>query len=188
MSLRAPWLPRVGLYAAAILISLWILLPIYFIALAAFSSSDSVFSYPKDLLPTDVSLESMRFFFEAAGVTDALLRSIYVAVITIVLTMAIATPAGYAVARFAFRGADAFRLSILATRAFPIIILSIPLAVTYLRWGIDDSIWGVALAHTALALPFAVLVISSVFASIALTPSSSGFAPPELIASPFLRT
>jgi multiple sugar transport system permease protein len=38
--------------------------------------------------------------------------------------------------------------------------------VTFLRWGIDDSIIGVAIAHTALALPFAVLTTASVFAGI----------------------
>ena len=54
----------------------------------------------------------------------------------------------------------------LATRAFPIVILSIPLAMTFRRLAIDDSISGVALMHTALALPFAVLITSSVFVSI----------------------
>jgi multiple sugar transport system permease protein len=85
-----------------------------------------------------------------------------------VLALLIGTPAGYAIARFAFRGGDSFRLAIVSTRAFPIVILSIPLAVMFLRWGIDDSVFGVALAHTALALPFAVLVTSSVFAGISV--------------------
>src|SRR5436190_2196819 len=53
-----------------------------------------------------------------------------------------------------------------STRAFPVVILAIPLSVTFIRWGIDDSILGVAIAHTALALPFAVLTTSSVFAGI----------------------
>ena len=47
-------------------------------------------------------------------------------------------------------------------------ILSIPLAVIFLRWGIDDTVYGVAIAHAALALPFAVLVTSSVFAGISV--------------------
>ena len=82
------------------------------------------------------------------------------------LSLAIGVPAGYAIARFAFRGADSFRLTIVSTRAFPIVILAIPLSVTFIRWGIDDSVLGVAIAHTALALPFAVLTTSSVFAGI----------------------
>ena len=52
------------------------------------------------------------------------------------------------------------------TRAFPIVILAIPLAVTYLRVGLDDTVIGVAFMHTALALPFTVLITSSVFVSV----------------------
>jgi multiple sugar transport system permease protein len=65
-----------------------------------------------------------------------------------------------------FRGRDAIRLGVLAVRAFPIVILAIPLATNFIRWGLHDTLWGVALMHTALALPTTVLVISSVFASV----------------------
>jgi multiple sugar transport system permease protein len=53
-----------------------------------------------------------------------------------------------------------------ATRAFPIVILAVPLAVIFIRWGIDDTVQGVSLAHTALALPFVVLTTASVFAGV----------------------
>ncbi len=158
----------VGLHAAAILISLWVLVPIYFITVAAFSTQDAVYEYPKQLLPRDVSVETMRFFLESEGVLGSFGRSVMVAALTLVFSLGIGTPAGYALARFAFRGGDTFRLGIVSTRAFPIVILSIPLAVMFLRWGIDDSVLGLALAHTALALPFAVLVTSSVFAGISV--------------------
>jgi multiple sugar transport system permease protein len=158
----------VGLHVTAIVLALWVLVPIYFIALAAFSTQDAVYDYPKQLLPRDVSTETMRFFLESEGVYGSLGRSVMVAGLTLLLSLGIGTPAGYALARFAFRGADTFRLSIVSTRAFPIVILSIPLAVLFLRWGIDDSVLGLALAHTALALPFAVLVTSSVFAGISV--------------------
>jgi len=93
---------------------------------------------------------------------------VYVAALTLLFSLGVGTPAGYAIARFPFRGADTFRLAVVSTRAFPIVILSIPLAVTFIRWGIDDSVLGVSLAHSALALPFAVLVTSSVFAGISI--------------------
>jgi multiple sugar transport system permease protein len=84
----------------------------------------------------------------------------------LVLSLVLGAPAGYAIARYPFRGRDAFRLAILSTRAFPIVILSIPLAVTFIGWGIYDTIWAVALMHTALALPFAVLITASIFVSV----------------------
>ncbi len=161
-------LQRGLLYGSALLLALWVILPIYFIALAAFSTPEAVYDYPKQLVPRDVSTETLRFFLNSEGVLGSLWRSIEVAALTLAFSLGIGTPAGYALARFVFRGADTFRIAILSTRAFPIVILSIPLAVMFLRWGIDDSILGVSLAHTALALPFAVLVTSSVFAGISV--------------------
>ncbi|MBV8455540.1 MAG: hypothetical protein JO122_02865 [Acetobacteraceae bacterium] len=65
--------------------------------------------------------------------------------------IALGTPAGYALARYAFTGANACRLIILLTRAFPVGILALPLAVSYVRLGIYDTVLGVALIHTATA-------------------------------------
>ena len=162
----AGWLPKALVYVVGIVLSLWVMAPLYVITLAAFSSEQDVYDYPKQLLPKDLSTGTMRFFLDFPGMTDALWRSVIVAAATLAISLAIGTPAGYALARFAFRGADTVRLSVVATRAFPIVILSIPLAVIFIRWGIDDSIQGVSIAHTALALPFVVLTTASVFASV----------------------
>jgi multiple sugar transport system permease protein len=89
-----------------------------------------------------------------------------VAVITLVLSTIIAAPAGYAISRYVFPGRDLFRLGILAVRAFPIVVLAIPLAVVFINLGIFDSVYSLALMHTALTLPTTVLIIGSVFASI----------------------
>ena len=45
-------------------------------------------------------------------------------------------------------------------------VLAIPLAVVFINLGMYDSVYSLALMHTALALPTTVLVIGSVFASI----------------------
>jgi multiple sugar transport system permease protein len=160
------WLGRLGVYGAAVLLSLFILGPIYLMTLAAFSSQEDVYAYPKELLPRHLSTDTMSFFIHFGGVLDALKQSVVVAAITLAAALLIGTPAGYALARFAFRGSDTLRLSVVATRAFPIVILSIPLAVIFIRWSIDDTALGVSIAHVALALPFVVLTTSSVFAGV----------------------
>jgi multiple sugar transport system permease protein len=83
-----------------------------------------------------------------------------------VLAIGLGAPAGYALARFIFRGRDSFRLLVLMTRAFPLPLLALPLAVLYIRVGLDDSVIGLALVHTVLALPFAVLITYALFVSI----------------------
>lgn len=163
---RKSVLQRASLYVVAVLLAVWVLLPIYLITITAFSPREIVREYPKRFIPREFSLDSMDFFVNSTGVLSSLWNSVLVAVVTLVLSTVIGAPAGYALARYFFRGRDAYRLIILSTRAFPIVILSIPLAVTFLNWGIYDSIWAVALMHTALAMPFTVLVTSSIFISV----------------------
>lgn len=154
------------IYAGATLLALFVLVPIYLIAVAAFTPRENAFDFPRSVIPSEVSLDTILFFLNASGVIDSFWRSVMVALITLALSLAIGAPAGYALARYAFRGRSGYRLVVLSTRAFPIVILAIPLAVTYRAWGINDTVIGVALMHTALALPFTVLITSSVFVSV----------------------
>ncbi|RPJ51877.1 MAG: carbohydrate ABC transporter permease [Chloroflexi bacterium] len=158
---------RILTYTVGIALALWILLPIWFIASMALTTQAVVRSYPKGVLPfIPFSFETMRFFLGSQGILPGVMNSFIVATITLVLSTIIAAPAGYALSRFIFRGRDFFRLSILAVRAFPIVILAIPLAVVFSNVRIYDSVYSLALMHTALTLPTTVLVIGSVFASI----------------------
>ncbi len=165
-AIRQRQLRRASVYALAILIALWILLPIWLIGTMAFSTQQDVYGYPKQIAPIPFTTETMEFFVNQEGILEATRNSVVVAVITLVLSTAIAAPAGYAISRYFFAGRDAFRLGILAVRAFPIVILAVPLAVTFIEWGMFDKVYSVALMHTALTLPTTILVVSSVFASI----------------------
>lgn len=154
-------------YLVAILISLWVLIPIYFIASMALTTREAVRAFPKGVLPfIPFSTETMSFFLNSTGIIPGIINSVIVAVITLVLSTLIAAPAGYAISRYIFPGRDFFRLSILAVRAFPVVILAIPLAVVFINLGIFDSVYSLALMHTALTLPTTILIIGSVFASI----------------------
>ena len=75
-----------------------------------------------------------------------------------IFSIGLGAPVGYALARYEFRGKGTFRLLILLTRAFPLPLLALPLTVLYIRLGVDDTLVGLALVHTMLALPFAVLI------------------------------
>jgi multiple sugar transport system permease protein len=89
-----------------------------------------------------------------------------VAVLTMILSIGMGAPAGYALSRFDFPGKEFFRILVIMTRAFPLPLLALPLAVLFIRTGLDDTILGLALVHTMLALPFAVLITFSLFSGI----------------------
>jgi len=163
---RRTIIDRVLLYGAAIFLAAWTLVPIYLIAVAAFSKSLSVYDFPKSLLPTQFSTDTMSFFVNSTGVLPSVKNSIIVALGTIVLSLAIGAPAGYALARFRFPGRDVFHLAVLSSKMFPIAILSIPLAVAFIGIGLYDTLLGVVIIHSAMVLPFVVIVTSGVFYSV----------------------
>jgi len=154
---------RALLYAAAVVLALWTLAPIYLIALSAFSEREATYEYPKPLLPTRFSTETMAFFINSTGVLSSVRNSLIVAVGTIALGLIIGAPAGYALARFRFKGRNAFQVSVLISKMFPIAILSIPLAVMFINLNLYDTLPAVILVHTAMVLPFIVIVTAGVF-------------------------
>jgi len=154
---------RLLVYGCAILITLFMLTPVYLITLAAFSSRAAIFDYPRALLPTSPSLDSITFFLTFQDVLPSLGRSVAVGGITVALSLALGCPAGYAIARYDFRGRDLLQVLLVNVRAVPVIIISIPLLVTFIELGLYDTIFSVALVHTAITLPFTVLLSASVF-------------------------
>ena len=161
---------RAGRYvyvSAVILLCAWVLVPLYFLLINTLSSPEAVNAFPKAFIP-EFDLGSLAFFSTFAGMLDALKNSIMVAVLTMIMSILVGAPAGYALSRFDFRGKELFRMLILLTRAFPLPLLALPLAVMFIRTGLDDTVLGLAMVHTTLAVPFAVLITFSLFSGIPL--------------------
>ena len=165
-SVALPSARRLLLWTGLAVLLAWVLVPIYFVALGAFGGRLGVFKWPKSVWPGDLSLAPMMQFLAIEGVFNALVNSLIAAGLTVVFSVALGAPAGYALARYNFPGQNAYRLLVLLTRAFPLAILALPLTVSFIRLGLYDTPFGVSLIHTVLALPFAALVTQSLFMGI----------------------
>ncbi len=165
-STTLPSARRFLLWTGIVALLAWVLVPIYFVALGAFGGRLGVFRWPKSIWPTDLAIEPMMQFLTIEGVFNALINSLIAAGLTVLFSIALGAPAGYALARYTFRGQNAYRLLVLLTRAFPLAILALPLTVSFIRLGLYDTPFGVSLIHTVLALPFAALVTQSLFMGI----------------------
>ncbi|SFR40738.1 carbohydrate ABC transporter permease [Litoreibacter janthinus] len=151
--------------ASVVFLCAWVIVPIYFLLVNTLSSPETVNSFPKSFVP-EFDFGSLAFFAGFAGMLTALKNSIIVALMTMIMSIIIGAPAGYALSRFDFPGKGLFRLLILLTRAFPLPLLALPLAVMFIQTGLDDTTFGLALVHTTLAIPFAVLITFSLFSGI----------------------
>jgi multiple sugar transport system permease protein len=159
-------LDRSLIYAAAVILALWVLVPFYLIAISAFTPQPQILDYPKPLVPTSPSFATLQLFLESGGVLPSVINSLIVALIAIVIGVGLGAPAGFALARFRFRGRGTFQAVVIAAKMFPIAILAIPLAVTFVQLRLFDSLISVALVHAAIALPFVILMVGGVFVAV----------------------
>ncbi|MQA26979.1 MAG: ABC transporter permease subunit [Micromonosporaceae bacterium] len=166
--LRRLRLIRIGQQVAAVAITLFMAVPVYLITLAAFSSRAELNRFPKALWPRDMSIETMSAFLlsPGTGVLPALINSLMVGVGAVLLALLIGGPAGYAIARYAFRGRDAYQMFLLLTKSLPVVVLAIPLASFFLTVALYDTTYAVILVHSVLALPTTVLITASVFVAV----------------------
>jgi len=157
---------RVLVQVAALAATAFMVTPLYLITLSAFSTRDALNSFPKSFLPRDVTTSTVTRFLDTTGVLESFRTSLIVGLQTLVLSLVIGAPAGYAVARWVFRGRDLYQIGLLLIRALPIAVLAVPLSVIFLEINLYDTTYGVALVHTGLALPTTVLITASVFVSV----------------------
>src|SRR3712207_9115876 len=77
---------RWPLYLVAALLTLFLLLPIYLITIAALSPRAAVNEFPKSLIPREFSLETLLFFLNSRGVLASAWNSVMVGLVTLVLS------------------------------------------------------------------------------------------------------
>ncbi|GAA3910503.1 carbohydrate ABC transporter permease [Microbacterium invictum] len=101
-----------------------------------------------------------------AGVWVYLGNSLFVSLLTVLLTLAVSTLGGYAFARFRFPGKNVLFLTTLAILMVPYATLLIPLYVILGAVGLSNSLVGVAIVLTMFQLPFSMFMMRISFESI----------------------
>lgn len=109
-------------------------------------------------------------YITLAGYQDGILQyignSLFVSLLTVLLTLVISLFGGYAFARFRFRGKNALFLATIAILMVPYATLLIPLYVLLNLVGLSNSLVGVALVLTMFQLPFSTFMMRIAFESI----------------------
>ena len=103
--------------------------------------------------------EGPAFFAARQAIFDTILVSVGATL----LTLAAALPAAFALSLVHFTQRRAMFLWVLFHRILPPIAILVPLVFTYSQVGLRDTRIGVILAHAAVNLPFAILLLKSFF-------------------------
>jgi multiple sugar transport system permease protein len=143
------------------------LFPVYWMVATSLKTSAGVFASPPQLVPLPPVFAS---YGEAVLGNGALLRGIFnsslISAGTLALTFVLGAPAAYALARLQLRFTVLVSLTMLLAQMLPTINLAVPLYVIFARLALVDTYAGLILANTALALPFAIIVLRPYFLTV----------------------
>lgn len=117
-------------------------------------------------LPQGLSLIHVREFFSAPHIGSQIASSLFVALATAIVGVAIALPAAYALSRFTFVGKEAGLRAVLATQMFPTVASAVPLYILLDWLQLLDTRTGLVLCYATTAVPFAIFQLRGAFDSI----------------------
>jgi putative spermidine/putrescine transport system permease protein len=92
--------------------------------------------------------------------------SVWIAVLTVVLALALSVPAGYALARLKLPMRSLFMIVFLLPQAFPSVAIYINVARIFYNLGINGTVLGVVLVHAAHGLVYSVWIAAASFAAV----------------------
>ncbi|MEM5593913.1 hypothetical protein AAHH67_23005 [Niallia circulans] len=95
-----------NIYASFLLIGVVISIgPFYWMLVGATNPSGDVLAFPPKLIPGDYLLENLRNLSNSIDIVKAVTNSSIIAIVFVVVSLFICSAAGYAFAKFKFKGA-----------------------------------------------------------------------------------
>ncbi|MFJ1729910.1 carbohydrate ABC transporter permease [Streptomyces sp. NPDC088254] len=153
-----------GKTAVGLLLTGIMLFPVYWMINVSFTRDQDMRKSPPDLLPLHGTLAGYRTVLDEQ--LPYLATSLVVALGTVALTVALAAPAGYALAKLRPRGGGLLGFLLLAAQMIPGIIMAMGFYAVYLQLGLLQSVPGLIVADSTLAVPFAVLIFTAFMSGI----------------------
>jgi multiple sugar transport system permease protein len=146
--------------------------PFYWMVITTFKTNGDLYNLANNPLwfnepPT---LDHITYLFQRTLFGRWMLNSMIIGFSVVLITLVIATPAGYALARLNLPGAQQLGIAIFATYLVPPSLLFIPLTRVVFGLGLNNTIWSLVVVLPTISIPFATWLLMGYFRGI----------PPEL--------
>ena len=150
--------------AIGVVLTAIMLFPVYWMINVSFTRDTDMRDDPPHLFPLHGTLEGYRAVLDQQ--LPYLSNSLLVALGTVALTLVLAAPAGYALAKLRPKGGGVLSFVLLVAQMIPSIIMAMGFYAIYLRLGVLNSTAGLILADSTIAVPFGVLIFTAFMSGI----------------------
>ncbi|HYH31884.1 MAG TPA: carbohydrate ABC transporter permease [Pseudonocardia sp.] len=154
--------PVVGVVVTAVY-----LLPVYWMLNTSFKAQADIFERPPTLVPVPPTLAAYQAaVFDDPDIARGLANTAIIATGTTVLTLVVAVPAAFALARLRLRFVTPALLLFLAVQMIPAVNLALPMFVLFGRVGLVNTYAGLIIANCSLSIPLAITIMRPYFLSV----------------------
>jgi raffinose/stachyose/melibiose transport system permease protein len=163
---RTRALVRTGvLYALVALVGLFVLVPLFYAVVGGFKDNAQLSTNPVGL-PSPWNVENYTGILASLQFWRPLWNSVFIALMTTLVTVAASAAAAYVFARFAFRGREILFMVFAIGLMFPFAVAILPLFIMLRTMGLLDNPWGLILPQAAFGLPVTIIVLRGFFREI----------------------
>jgi multiple sugar transport system permease protein len=144
-------------------------LPIYWMVITTFKPDRDLYNlqnFPLWFNQNGVTLDHLTLLFNKTGFNTWLKNTVWVALGVVAVTLAASVPAGYALARLRFRGAESLTIGIFLTYLVPTTLLFLPLVKVIAFLGLFDRLQSLILAYPTFTIPFCTWLMAGFFKTI----------------------
>src|SRR5437762_5298508 len=112
------------------------------------------------------TLENLRVLFYDTLYVQWLANTFFVGLLVVLITLVLAVPAGYALARLTGRVGEHLGIAIFLTYLVPPTLLFIPMSRLIADLGLQDSLWSLVVVYPSFTVPFSIWLLMGFFKSI----------------------
>jgi raffinose/stachyose/melibiose transport system permease protein len=156
---------RIPVFLILLALALTIAWPVLFLASAAFRTNADYLRNPFGL-PSPFTFNNFIYLWNNYGVGQALLNSVFVVFTALLVTLIVASLAGYAMAKLPVPGAKYINAAFVSVMLIPSQVLIIPVYLMLSDLGLVNEFAGLILVYVATGLPFSVFFLTLSFRSI----------------------
>ncbi len=141
--------------------------PFYWMLITALKPDSELYDGSKSpLYVANPTFDHFLFLFEKTDFVTWVGNTMLVATLSTAIALVMGVPAGYALARLRFRGAEFVGTAIFVTYLVPTTLLFIPMVEVMASIGMDDTIWALVLVYPTFLVPFVTWLMSGYFRTI----------------------
>lgn len=142
--------------------------PFFWMLIATFKQNIDLYRVENNpfLFNLPPTLDHLRLLFGQTRFVRWLGNTALVGAIVVAITLFLAVPAAYALARLTGRWGQRLGIAIFLTYLIPPTLLFIPLSRVVALLGLQDTIWSVVLVYPSMTIPFSIWLLMGFFKSI----------------------